>query len=166
MTAATPTLELVDPLISHVSSKILSVTFLFPQTYPLSYKTSWILDNGATHHVSCNPILFSSLTSIEPIVLSLPNGHFVTVMQSGTVTISATLILYGVFYVPSFSLNLISVSSLTSNLSCSIIFLPHYCLIQNQAWGSMIGRDRLENNLYFLDTSTSSHSTLYSTSVL
>lgn len=48
--------------------------------------------------------------------------------------------------------NLISISSFTSTHSFSINFYPTSWLIQDQAWGMMIGNGELKNSLYILDT--------------
>lgn len=111
-------------LISHVFGKDCLASSFPAQSLSLSFRSSWILNTGATHHVWCNFALFSSLTSVKPIMVTLPNGNTVTVTQNGTVPLSNSLILHDVFHVPSFSLNLISVDSLISHLPCSITFLP------------------------------------------
>ena len=68
--------------------------------------------------------------------------------------ISSTLVLTDVLCVSSIGFNLISVSKLTKNLFCCLIFLGHCCFIQDLAQWSMIGQGRENNGLYLLDSSS------------
>jgi len=66
----------------------------------------------------------------KPIVVNLPNAKKETVTHFGTVTVAKDLILHGVFYVPSFRYNLLSVSRLSSQNRSYVIFTPKYCIMQ------------------------------------
>ncbi|XP_015165738.1 uncharacterized protein [Solanum tuberosum] len=49
----------------------------------------WILDSGATHHITFNKNHFTKLTTLPyPILVNLPNGYRVKVTQVGTVILS------------------------------------------------------------------------------
>ena len=77
-------------------------------------KFTWILDTGATYHMICSPILFESI--VLPTTqnqVHLPNGHKVPIIFSGKVQFSPDITLHNALYVPSFNINLISVSKLT-----------------------------------------------------
>ncbi|KAI5432658.1 hypothetical protein KIW84_020094 [Lathyrus oleraceus] len=54
----------------------------------------WILDTGATYHISFHLANFTSYQSIVPISVSLPNGSHLTASVSGTIVISPSLTLY------------------------------------------------------------------------
>ncbi|XP_061352794.1 uncharacterized protein LOC133297644 [Gastrolobium bilobum] len=59
----------------------------------------WILDTGATDHMT---YIFSNLScvqSINPIHITLPNGTQITTTQSGTARISDSLVLKNVLYI-------------------------------------------------------------------
>ncbi|XP_061351940.1 uncharacterized protein LOC133296911, partial [Gastrolobium bilobum] len=59
----------------------------------------WILDTGATDHIT---YIFSNLScvqSINPIHITLPNGTQITTTQSGTARISDSLVLKNVLYI-------------------------------------------------------------------
>ena len=82
----------------------------------------WILDTGATDHISFHLANFTSYQSIVPIFVSLPNGSHLTASVSGTIVISPSLTLYNVLYIPNFHVNLISVTKLTTNNDRSLNF--------------------------------------------
>ena len=89
----------------------------------------WILDTGATDYMAH---LVSQLTTITSTVHSyvfLPNGDQALVTHIGIVQISPTLTLTNVLCVPTFNFNLISISKLTQQSSCCLIFLGHWCFI-------------------------------------
>ncbi|OIT40661.1 hypothetical protein A4A49_61147, partial [Nicotiana attenuata] len=77
----------------------------------------WILDPGASNHMTFNKSLLSDTIILPyPLLINLPNGYRVKVTEIGTVTLAPEIILHKVFYVPSFKYNLISIHCLTSQL--------------------------------------------------
>ena len=68
--------------------------------------------------------------------------------------------------VPTFTFNLISVSKLTKSLSCCLVFLYHYCFIQDLTCWKMIGVGKLHHNLYLLQSSNICDSVLEVSSTL
>ena len=112
---------------------------------------TWILDSGATDHVSASLDLFKSYTQLNPpTVVRLPNGHHVTATHSGDICISDSIILSTVLYVPSFSFNMISISKLVSTNSCKLIFSSNSCLMQDVITQAKIGTVEVRNGLYYL----------------
>ena len=82
---------------------------------------SWILDSGASDHISSNKDLFSSLT----IPLLLPMINLANESQTMAKGIGSTcplpsMPLTPVLYVPDSPFNLISISKLTCELNCLI----------------------------------------------
>ena len=74
---------------------------------------TWVLDSGATDHVSASLSSFKSYTKLNPpILVKFPNGHHVSATHSGDVCISDSIVLFSVLYVPAFSFNLISISKM------------------------------------------------------
>ena len=54
------------------------------------------------------------------------------------------------YCVPTFKVDLMSVSRLTRNLNCSITFFPYWCILQDLATRRMIGLGKQRNGLYYL----------------
>ena len=73
-------------------------------------ESEWILDLGATGHVTSSSHLYSSCRQISPIIVKLPTGHTVTATYAGIVRFSHSLYLEDVLYIPSFQFNVISIS--------------------------------------------------------
>jgi len=75
-----------------------------------SSQHEWILDSGATDHVTAFPHLFSLCNKISPITIRLLNGHTATATYACKIQLSQFLYLENVLYIPSFQYNLISLS--------------------------------------------------------
>ena len=125
---------------------------------------AWTIDSGASSHVCSDLHMFTTLTPVSSVSVSLPNGTRVLITHTGTIHISASLILYNVLHVPDFQFNLISVSCLVRSLRCAAHFFLHGCFIQELSRGLMIGKGNLHRDLYILDTSASTLVSLSSSS--
>ncbi|XP_016200054.1 uncharacterized protein LOC107641058 [Arachis ipaensis] len=94
---------------------------------------SWIIDIGATNHVSYYLQDFKTYHHIPTIIVKLPNGSYTTSNIIGTVRFSDLLYLTNTLYILSFNYKLISVSSLTSNLKCKLEIIDTMCEIQDSS---------------------------------
>ena len=101
---------------------------------------AWIIDSGASSHVCSDLHMFTTLTHVSSVSVSFPNGTRVPITHTGTIHISASLILYNVLHVPDFQFNLISVSCLVRSLRCAAHFFSHGYFIQELSRGLMIGK--------------------------
>ncbi|KAG7546386.1 Integrase catalytic core [Arabidopsis suecica] len=119
--------------------------------HTLSNET-WVVDSGATHHVSHDRKLFISIDTSIVSYVNLPTGPTVKISGVGTIQLTTDIQLQNVLFIPEFRLNLISISSLTTSLGSRVIFDPHCCEIQDLTRGSTIGKGRRLGNLYVLDT--------------
>ncbi|OIT05377.1 hypothetical protein A4A49_65317, partial [Nicotiana attenuata] len=71
---------------------------------------SWILDSGATKHMTYNKSLLTNIkTLVYPYLVILPNGYKVKMTLIGDVILSPRFSIKRVLLVPSFKFNLISV---------------------------------------------------------
>ncbi|WVZ17057.1 hypothetical protein V8G54_010039, partial [Vigna mungo] len=113
----------------------------------------WILDSGATDHISISLQNFSSYKRITPISIALPNGEIVCSEYSGTVVLNNNINLQNVFYVPQFSFNLISISQLVSFKNYELNFSSHGCTIQDIQTRKKTFIAKLIGGLYILDCS-------------
>ncbi|RVW52516.1 hypothetical protein CK203_068886 [Vitis vinifera] len=104
-----------------------NVSVCFTQSHSLG---SWILDSGASSHIS-------SIGLAHPL---------------------PSLLLHSVLYAPECPFNLISISKITHTLNCSIIFSDKFVILQDRSMGKTIGIGRESQALYHL-TSPSSPAT-------
>ncbi|BAT78054.1 hypothetical protein VIGAN_02068800, partial [Vigna angularis var. angularis] len=97
---------------------------------------SWVIDSGASDHISGNTSLFSTLSLQEkPHFITLANGSKTCSKGVGQVSLSPSLTLKSVLFVPNCPFNLISLSQLTKMLPCSITFDSKSFVIQERGSG-------------------------------
>jgi transposase InsO family protein len=112
---------------------------------------SWIIDSGATDHISSSPQLSlgtNNRCSLPPVLL--PSGDKANIVAKGSMPLNSVYYLHNVLCVPTFKVDLISVSHLTRDLNCSVIFFPYWCILQDLATRRMIGLGKQHNGLYYL----------------
>ncbi|KAI5421811.1 hypothetical protein KIW84_045302 [Lathyrus oleraceus] len=119
--------------------------------------TLWILDIGATYHISLNLSAFTSYKFIVPISVTLPDGSQLSISIFGSVHLTPSLVLHNVLYIPSFNVNLISIAKLSQNNNCSVQFNANSCSLMQNPSMETIGIAELQNGLYVIN-STGSHS--------
>ncbi|KAI4296906.1 hypothetical protein L6164_036825 [Bauhinia variegata] len=112
--------------------------------------STWILDSGATNHITCQFDAFTTYMPVSNWFVSLPNGTNVQVTHIGTVALSSTLVLQHVLFVPSFSFNLISVSKLDKDSQCAFVVQTGFCYIKEPHGWKTIGLAREFEGLYHL----------------
>ncbi|XP_060188433.1 uncharacterized protein LOC132617449 [Lycium barbarum] len=111
------------------------------------FQTSpWIIDTGASHHMTFDKSLFHSFKLLpHPVSVTLPNSYKVNVHYTGDIVLSEHITLTNVFYVPSFKHNLFSVSQFIEETELEIIFSKKGCFIQGhtiqrkQIFGEAVG---------------------------
>ena len=125
----------------------------------------WILDSGASDHISGNKDLFSSLTTTPTLsTVTLANGSQTVAKGIGLAHPLPSLLLTSIFYTPECPFNLISISKITRTLNCSIIFFDKFLTLYDWSTGKNIGIRRESQGLYHL-TSKSSPAICVSTDV-
>ncbi|KAL3357038.1 hypothetical protein AABB24_017622 [Solanum stoloniferum] len=92
----------------------------------------WILDSGASNHMTFNISLLHNVTTLSyPILVDLPNGYKVKVTQIGSVALGPMISLEKVLFVPSFKYNLISINAMSMQSHCTISFTKTSCVMQS-----------------------------------
>ena len=134
----------------NLSHSVFASNVKFPKA---TNENLWIIDTGATDHMVYSLSCLTTVTFVVNAPVELPNGVLVSVTHIGTVQVAPSMTLTNVLCVPSFQLNLISVSKLVHSLSCCLIFITNYCLIQAFTPWRMIGLGKLHNGFYMLQTS-------------
>lgn len=113
---------------------------------------SWIIDPGATEHITCDSMLLENETSCgTEIPVKIPNGETVPVKSIGNANLPNGLKLNQVLNIPDFKCNLLSVSKLTRNLNCALTFFPDFCVMQDLPLRNLIGIGRHCDGLYLLE---------------
>ena len=106
-----------------------------------SSSSEWVIDSGATDHMTGNSSLFSTFQSQSPpSTVTLADGSHSCVLGSGTIVPTPSIPLTSVLSLPNFSFNLMSVSKVTRALKCYISFFPDFCLFQDLMTKQIIGR--------------------------
>ena len=104
---------------------------------------NWIIDSGASAHMSGTSSLLSRLSNLStPQFVTIADGRACPVRGKGLATPTSSLPLSDVLYVPNFPVNLISISAITKTLFCSVSFYPYHCLFQDLRMGARIGLGR------------------------
>ena len=121
-----------------------------------SSSSKWVIDYGATYHMTGNSSLFSTFQSQpSPSIVTLEDGSQSCVLGSGTIVPTSSNPLTSVLSLPNFSFNLMFVSKLTRELKCYISFFPNFCLFQDLMTKQIIGGGRESRGLYILDPAIS-----------
>nr|KYP49899.1 hypothetical protein KK1_028398 [Cajanus cajan] len=141
------------------ASSSITVAHTGNSTVCLSHSTSigpWVLDSGASDHLTGNVSLFPNLSSPKtPHHITLADGSKVQVTGIGQISPLPSLPLKSVLLVPGYPFNLNSISKLTRSLNCVITFTSDSFLIQDRSTGQTIGAGSESHGLYYLQPSTS-----------
>ena len=127
--------------ISFSSSTYSFVGILMVAQHTLSSQT-WVVDSGATHHVSHEKSLSTSIDTTVESYVNLPTGSTIKISGVGKVQLNSHISLSNVLYIPEFRLNLLSISSLMNDLNSHVIFDPSSCMIQDHTRVLTIGQGR------------------------
>ncbi|CAL8991196.1 unnamed protein product [Prunus brigantina] len=109
-----------------------------------------ILDSGATDHITSSPNLLVNSrqnTILPPIIM--PSGEQAPITSTGTLPLNSVISLKNVLGVPSFKVDLMSVSQVTRSLNCSVTFFPSWCILQDLTTKTTIGLGKQRDGLYY-----------------
>ena len=73
------------------------------------------------------------------------------VQGASPIKILPKLTLNNCLFVPDLSHKLLSVSQLTKELNYTVMIGPHFCIVQDQRTGEIIGRGIEKNGLYYVE---------------
>ena len=114
----------------------------------------WILDSGASKHVTGRSSEFASYKlypSSYREKIQTADGTSQPIKGVGIVKCTPSITLSSVLYVPSFGVNLVSISSLVDQLDCQIFLDRENCIIQERKTGKKLGTGVRHNGLWYLD---------------
>ena len=106
------------------STSILSVVQTDNASVCLSHLSGlWILDSGASDHISSNKDFFSSITITSPLpMITLANGSQTMAKGISSASHLPSIPLTSVLYVLDSHFNMLSISKLIRDLNCLITF--------------------------------------------
>jgi hypothetical protein len=104
-----------------------STPFCSSSTTHNSKFIQWIIDSGATNHITTSVVDKATVPMFSQV--TLPNGSHVKITSVGSAHITKNLHVHDVLCAPLFHVNLLSVSQLTSALNCSVHFFSHFLYI-------------------------------------
>ncbi|KAJ3684390.1 hypothetical protein LUZ61_013554 [Rhynchospora tenuis] len=117
--------------------------------------TAWLLDSGASHHMTGNFECLKNVHKIVPTSVLLPNGDQTFADLEGSVHLSEGLTLKRVLYVPCMNCNLISVSELLRDNNCFATFTHGLCVVQDLISRMLIGVGEMKDGIYYYHVVTS-----------
>ena len=113
-----------------------------------SLDSSWVIDSGATHHMTGNRGIFSSLQNVSHTPVRIADGSSCPVLGIGSISNSENLKLSSVLFVPKFPTSLCSVSQITKQNNCSVTFYPTHCVFHELGTNRVIGTGFESGGLY------------------
>ena len=124
---------------------------MIPHTTITSDCVKWIVDSGASSHMVSSVELLSHTTTVNNSGLGkvhLPTGNVVNVTHTTSSCLFPGQEITNVMHIPEFKYNLLSVSQLTKELQCAVLFYPDSCILQDLSSGKVKGIGKEENGLY------------------
>ena len=116
----------------------------------LSGMNNWILDSGASYHMTGNLAQLSNVEHTRPIPIRLPNGGYSMTIKHGSVQFSPKLTLHDVLFVPNLDSSLISIAQLIEEVFYTVTFTKKLCEIQDHTTRSPIGLGEQRRGVYLL----------------
>ncbi|KAJ9691385.1 hypothetical protein PVL29_013539 [Vitis rotundifolia] len=130
-----------------------SVVYTGNELYALSCRfksTPWIIDSGASDHMINSSNMFESyLPCPGNKRVRIADGNFSPIVGKGLIKISEGIDLKFVLHVPKLTCNPLSVSKLSRDSNCCVIFYESHCIFQDPSSGKTIGSARMINGLYY-----------------
>ena len=140
LTQASSSGSITESSSSHLAQKGALLTALIGVT---KEPKPWIIDFGATDHMTSCAKLFSSYTpSPGNVKVKIAYGSLSTVASTGSIEICPNIVLNSVLHVPKLSYNLISISKLTREQNCIASFSQYFYDFQDRISGKRIGKAR------------------------
>jgi hypothetical protein len=112
--------------------------------------SEWVLDSGASHHMSPDSSSFTSMSHLSSISVMTDDDTPIPLASVGSI-VTPHLSLPNIYLIPKLKLNLASVDQICDFSDYLIMFLGSFCCVQDLQSQKLIGTGRRENGLYILD---------------
>ncbi|KAJ0703042.1 putative RNA-directed DNA polymerase [Helianthus annuus] len=116
------------------------------------HEYSWVVDSGANQHmVNTDKDMINCVDVSEcGLKVSHPNGTSVNVLKIGELKLINNVVLKDVFYVPGYSVNLLSVHKLAKDNNITVLFNENNCMLQDLKSKKILVIGSQDNGLYFV----------------
>jgi len=119
---------------------------------PTTRSPDWIVDSGATRHVTGAAREFSSYTHLAvPDSIQTADGTVQPVVGKGTVRCTDSVTLTNVLHAPSFPVNLVSISAIIREQKCTVTFDIPKMVFQEKGTGRILGTGTWRDGLWYMD---------------
>ncbi|KAJ0735667.1 putative RNA-directed DNA polymerase [Helianthus annuus] len=117
-----------------------------------SHNHNWVVDSGANQHMVKNDENMFNYIDVSECGLKVghPNGTSVSVLKIGELRLINNVVLKDVFYVPEYSVNLLSVHKLAKDNNITVLFNENNCMLQDLKSKKILVIGKQENGLYFV----------------
>ncbi|KAL1198691.1 Retrovirus-related Pol polyprotein from transposon TNT 1-94 [Cardamine amara subsp. amara] len=121
-----------------------------PETLTGTYTTpAWILDSGASHHMTGNLSSLSNLRDMNPVLVILADGRQRIAVKEGTVYLGSHLVMRSVFYVEEMKSDLIAVGQLMDENRCVMQLADNFIVIQDRTTRMVTGVGKREHGTFY-----------------
>ena len=115
------------------------------------HRIDWVIDSGASKHVTGMSTSFKTYTPYtHSESVQIADGTSQQIHGIGSIECTPSLSLSSVLHVPSFPVNLLSVSSIIDQFKCTVTFDETSCVFQERRTGRKIGTGVRHNGLWFI----------------
>ncbi|KAJ0470754.1 putative RNA-directed DNA polymerase [Helianthus annuus] len=145
-----------EPQNQNVGGEFFNVSCFASCSSTVSYNINgWIVDSGASQHmVKTDRELINVIDVSEfNITVGHPNGTSVKVLKIGDLKLTNEIVLKDVFYVPGYSVNLLSVYRLSKDNSVNVLFNDTSCFLQDSSSKRILMSGNQDSGLYFVGNS-------------
>ncbi|KAM0022876.1 putative RNA-directed DNA polymerase [Helianthus debilis subsp. tardiflorus] len=128
---------------------------------------NWVVDSGANQHmIKSDKDMFNCIDVSEcGLKVGHPNGTSVSVLKIGELRLINSVVIKDVFYVPGYSVNLLSVHKLAKDNKIVVLFNENNCMLQDLRSKKILVVGKQENVLYFVGKNGNSANLCFNSSV-
>ncbi|KAH6834928.1 hypothetical protein C2S53_007300 [Perilla frutescens var. hirtella] len=148
-TSAETLLEQLQKLLNQQPHDISAAAGLLTLSSTGISSSEWILDSGASHHMSPTADSFTSLIPSDSVSVVTADGTPMPLAGVGSI-VSSYVSLPRVYHIPKLVLNLISVGQLCDS-GCIVTFSSTDCRVQDLYSKRRIGTGHRQGGLYIMD---------------
>ncbi|CAA7032084.1 unnamed protein product [Microthlaspi erraticum] len=112
------------------------------------FPSSWMLDTGASHHLTENYNLLINVRKMDPVLIILADGRQRVSETEGTVVLGSNLVLKSVFFVEELKSDLIAVGQLMDENNCVVQLADKFLVIQDRVSRTVIGAGKRDSGTF------------------